>query len=234
MSASQDPTQETPGQWLSIKEASTHFGRSPRCIRMWLDSGKLHAYQEAMKGRVEWRIWSVLGETPPPVVGRQSLVVSPEPTTNDQAPMTAEGVVIAREQFQTLLSRHEEACRRIGWLEEQLRDRLPALEGKLPALEDGQRLERESSAALAKSLATLETASDQRQRGIRRWQRGVAVALAVLAVMMAVVGGMALSRTPAERVERTQAPTPRPLQRTDPPARSPGVKASPPVSARRP
>lgn len=231
------------GRWLTKPEAAEFFGKSERTIRHWLDCGKLHGYQEPGKGFVTWRIWSIEGEKGP----AESLRICTEPETSASEPLPAlvpplaDVVTIAREQFSELLARHELACRRIGALEEVLRDRLPALE-------DGQRTDRESVAILAGEVAMLATAvpelaatGEGERRRVGRRLRGVAVALMVLAVLLAAVGGMVLSRhgpgiantSHSSRMPASLSTAPRATpEATSPPSRTVSTDARP--SAGRP
>lgn len=224
-----DTTEETthppdppPARFLTTKEAMSHFGIAERTVRLWLAQGRLRGYQQPEKGRVSWRIWSVEGEEPPcNVEGVEGQKIHPVPVPD--LPPAADVVTIAREQFHELLSRHELACRRIGALEEALASRLPAIEGRLPLLAEG-------TDGLREEVKALAAVGAEDRRRIRGRLRGMAVALAVLAVLMAAVGTLALTA----RGERIPRSIPRPPRSIAPPARSPDARASLPAGTRGP
>jgi hypothetical protein len=191
-----DPGQPT-SEWLPLREAALKLGRAERTLRFWLDAGKITGRKVEERGCLRWEVWT--GADPPPDPGclffspaiekeTPALVPAPEvPTISEALQLVREQFVALREENQALRRENQEACHRIGWLEAQVRE-------KLPALEAGRDETRAEVVSVREEVRRLEAAGANDRAWIRGRMRAAAAALVMLAVLLAAVGGWVLTR----------------------------------------
>lgn len=182
------------GRWVSMREAAVYLGIWEGTIRKRVEGGLLEGKKIGGPNGLEWRIWLPSVPSEPassPPEGPPEPPSSPPEGSQGPDPEGASGVSMS--VYLDLLTRHEQALMRLGYLQAEAA-RLPALtEGAAASAARAAELEARAKDAERELLRAAALHAAERRRG-QAWAVGAIVLAAVLGIIVGV--GSARSHRP--------------------------------------